>query len=252
MKVVVSTPPATSDRESCNCSSRPGSGPPCSPITRPGSTRPCGIAPTSSSRCERRRDRRAGDPGCGCPVLGKSINCCPAADPVAWYTRLGAHAARAVTENRIGRTVFLSSVGAEKRSGAGEIDGLARTEEYLDATGAAVLHLRCGYSSPTCSTIDAIRDGVIRAPMALDFAQPWADPRDIGEIAAVRLLPAAGQAARSRPCTARRPHARPGRRDHQRGQSAAGYGPRHLRTRPGGSRCAPRDSAISRSMAFPG
>lgn len=65
-------------------------------------------------------------------------------DPVAWNAQLGANAARAVTENQIGRTVFLSSIGAEKRFGAGEIDGLARTEEQLDATGAAVLHLRCG------------------------------------------------------------------------------------------------------------
>lgn len=112
----------------------------------------------------------------------------PAADPVAWYTMLGGNAARAVTENRIGRTVFLSSIGAEKRSGAGEIDGLARTEEYLDATGAAVLHLRCGYFFTNVDDLDSIRDGVIRAPMALDFVQPWVDPRDIAEIAAVRLL----------------------------------------------------------------
>ena len=112
----------------------------------------------------------------------------PVADPVAWYTQLGANAARAVTENRIGRTVFLSSIGAEQRSGAGEIDGLARTEEYLDATGAAVLHLRCGYFFTNVDDLDAIRDGVIRAPRPLDFAQPWVDPRDIGEIAAVRLL----------------------------------------------------------------
>ncbi len=69
----------------------------------------------------------------------------PGGDPVAWYARLGANAARAVTENGIGRTVFISSIGAELRSGAGEIDGLARTEELLDATGATVLHLRCGY-----------------------------------------------------------------------------------------------------------
>lgn len=68
----------------------------------------------------------------------------PGAYPVAWYARLGATAARAVTQNGIGRTVFLSSIGAEMRSGAGEIDGLARTEERLDATGASVLHLRCG------------------------------------------------------------------------------------------------------------
>lgn len=42
--------------------------------------------------------------------------------------------------------MFQSSVGAELRHGVGEFDGLARTEEQLDATGAAVLlHLRCGF-----------------------------------------------------------------------------------------------------------
>ena len=115
----------------------------------------------------------------------------PSADPVAWYARLGANAARAVTENGIGRTVFLSSIGAEKRSGAGEIDGLARTEELLDATGAAVLHLRCGYFfTNLLGNLDSIREGVLKAPMAVDYAQPWADPRDISEIAAARLLSA--------------------------------------------------------------
>ena len=115
----------------------------------------------------------------------------PSADPVAWNARLGANAARAVTENGIGRTVFLSSIGAEMRSGAGEIDGLARTEELLDATGATVLHLRCGYFfTNLLGELDSIRDGVLRAPMALDYAQPWVDPRDIGDVAAARLLSA--------------------------------------------------------------
>jgi uncharacterized protein YbjT (DUF2867 family) len=113
----------------------------------------------------------------------------PGADPVAWYAMLGATAARAVTQNGISRTVFLSSIGAEKRSGAGEIDGLARTEEQLDATGASVLHLRCGmFFTNLLWELDSIRDGVLRAAMALDYAQPWVDPRDIGEIAAARLL----------------------------------------------------------------
>jgi uncharacterized protein YbjT (DUF2867 family) len=113
----------------------------------------------------------------------------PSADPVAWNARLGANAARAVTENGIARTVFLSSIGAEMRSGAGEIDGLARTEELLDATGATVLHLRCGYFfTNLLGELDSIREGVLKAPMALDYAQPWVDPRDIGEIAAARLL----------------------------------------------------------------
>jgi uncharacterized protein YbjT (DUF2867 family) len=115
----------------------------------------------------------------------------PSADPVAWNARLGANAARAVTENGIGRTVFLSSIGAEMRSGAGEIDGLARTEELLDATGATVLHLRCGYFfTNLLGQLDSIREGVLKAPMAVDYAQPWVDPRDIGEIAAARLLSA--------------------------------------------------------------
>jgi uncharacterized protein YbjT (DUF2867 family) len=115
----------------------------------------------------------------------------PDADPVAWYARLGANAARAVTENGIGRTVFLSSIGAEMRAGAGEIDGLARTEELLDAIGATVLNLRCGYFfTNLLGQVDSIREGVLKLPMALDFAQPWVDPRDIGEIAAARLLSA--------------------------------------------------------------
>jgi uncharacterized protein YbjT (DUF2867 family) len=111
----------------------------------------------------------------------------PDADPIAWYAGLGANAARAVTENQIGRVVFLSSTGAELRTGAGEIDGLARTEEQLDATGAAVLHLRCGYFF-TNLDLDSLREGVLKAPMALNYAQPWVDPRDIGDIAAARLL----------------------------------------------------------------
>jgi uncharacterized protein YbjT (DUF2867 family) len=115
----------------------------------------------------------------------------PSADPVAWSARLGANAARAVTENGIGRTVFLSSIGAEMRSGAGEIDGLARTEELLDATGATVLHLRCGmFFTNLLWELDSIRAGVLRATMAVDYAQPWVDPRDIGEVAAARLLSA--------------------------------------------------------------
>jgi uncharacterized protein YbjT (DUF2867 family) len=115
----------------------------------------------------------------------------PDADPVAWYALLGATAARAVTENGIGRTVFLSSIGAEMRSGAGEIDGLARTEELLDATGATVLHLRCGmFFTNLLWEVDSIRQGVLKASMALDYALPWVDPRDIGEIAATRLLSA--------------------------------------------------------------
>jgi len=111
----------------------------------------------------------------------------PDADPVAWFAGLGASAARAVSENGIARTVFLSSTGAEMRAGAGAIDGLARTEELLDDTGASVVHLRCGYFY-TNLDLDSLRQGVVRIPAAVDFPQPWVDPRDIGDVAAARLL----------------------------------------------------------------
>lgn len=110
-------------------------------------------------------------------------------DPVAGYARMGANAARAVTENNISHTVFLSSIGAEKRHGAGEIDGLARTEEQLDETGASVLHLRCGYFfTNLLLDLTALREGVLPTPWPLDFPMGWVDPRDIGEIVAARLL----------------------------------------------------------------
>ncbi|MEU5837200.1 NAD(P)H-binding protein [Streptomyces diacarni] len=111
-------------------------------------------------------------------------------DPVEGYARMGANAARAVRENGIGRTVFLSSGGAEKRSGAGEIDGLGRTEEMLNATGAHVLHLRCGYfHTNLLFEVETLRtEGVLRTTLPLDHPLPWVDPRDIGDVAAARLL----------------------------------------------------------------
>lgn len=112
-----------------------------------------------------------------------------APDPTAEYARIGANAARAVTANGIARTVFLSSIGAEKRHGVGEIDGLARTEEALDATGASVVHLRCGYFFTNLLTeLDAIRGGVLPVIVPTDLPMAWVAPRDIAEVATHRLL----------------------------------------------------------------
>jgi uncharacterized protein YbjT (DUF2867 family) len=115
------------------------------------------------------------------PVFGE--------DAVAAWARAGSHAARAIEEHGISRTVFQSSVGAEKRHGAGEIDGLARTEEQLDATGASVLHLRCGFFF-TNLLLDAqgLEEGVLRVTWPVDAPMAWVDPRDIGDVAAARLL----------------------------------------------------------------
>jgi uncharacterized protein YbjT (DUF2867 family) len=110
-------------------------------------------------------------------------------DPSADYALATDAVARAVSENQISRTVFQSSIGAELRHGAGEIDDLARTEERLDATGASVVHLRCGYFfSNLLLQIDAVRAGVVPIVLPADQPMPWVAPRDIAEVAVSRLL----------------------------------------------------------------
>lgn len=112
-----------------------------------------------------------------------------APDPIAAHRELGGNAARAVAENSIPHVVFQSSVGAELRAGAGDIDGLAATEEALDATGAAVLHLRCGLFFTNLLLDPAgLEEGVLRVTWPVDLPLPWVDPRDIAEVAAARLL----------------------------------------------------------------
>lgn len=110
-------------------------------------------------------------------------------DPIAGYARMGASAARAVHDNHIPRVVFQSSAGAEARHGFGEIDGLARTEELLDDTGASVTHLRCGFFfTNLLMDLESIRAGVLSTTLPVDLHLPWTDPRDVGDVAAARLL----------------------------------------------------------------
>ncbi|CAM3190838.1 NAD(P)H-binding protein [Stackebrandtia soli] len=110
-------------------------------------------------------------------------------DPIAGHARFGAVAARAVMENGISRVVFQSSGGAEAREGFGEIDGLATTEVFLDGTDAHVTHLRCGYFfTNLLLDVDSVASGTITTTLPLDHRMPWVDPRDIGDVAAARLL----------------------------------------------------------------
>ncbi len=114
-----------------------------------------------------------------------------AADPLADMTRLAATGAAAVTANGIARVVLISSVGAERRHGAGLIDGLGRNEEALAATGANVLILRNGlYFTNLLTSLDEVRAGSLTTTMPGDVPLPWVDPRDVGDIAAARLLAA--------------------------------------------------------------
>ncbi|MGK5683303.1 NmrA family NAD(P)-binding protein [Actinoplanes sp. URMC 104] len=112
-----------------------------------------------------------------------------AADPLADMVTMGAGAAAAVRAGGVARVVQISSVGAERRHGAGLIDGLARNEEQLAASGADVLTLRCGYYfTNLLGQLDEMRAGSLTTTMPLDRRLAWVDPRDVGEVAAVRLL----------------------------------------------------------------
>ncbi|MBV9796004.1 MAG: NAD(P)H-binding protein [Actinobacteria bacterium] len=101
--------------------------------------------------------------------------------------------ATAMHESRIPRVVLQSSIGAELRHGAGFIDGLARVEQRLDAardqTGAALLHLRCGYfMTNLLGELDRLRAGQLVTTRPLDDPLPWVDPYDIAVVATARLL----------------------------------------------------------------
>ncbi|MFJ9852822.1 NAD(P)H-binding protein [Streptomyces sp. NPDC101150] len=110
-------------------------------------------------------------------------------DPLADYARATGSVVRAVADNRIGRVVFQSSVGAEKRHGAGEIDGLAHTETALDHMGVDVTHLRCGHFFTNLELqLDALRAGTLQVILPFDQPMAWVAPRDIAEVAATRLL----------------------------------------------------------------
>jgi uncharacterized protein YbjT (DUF2867 family) len=114
-------------------------------------------------------------------------------DPDADAEQTGAGLAAAMRQNRIPRVVFQSSVGAELRRGAGFVDGLARIELLLDAardeTGAALIHLRCGYFMTNLSgELDGLRAGRLTTSRPLEEPLPWVDPYDIAVVATGRLL----------------------------------------------------------------
>lgn len=110
-------------------------------------------------------------------------------DPLGDYQLATAAVSRAVSDNRIGRVVIQSSVGAELRRGVGEIDGLAATKVAIDRTAADVTHLRCGFFFTNLQLqLDAIRAGTLPVIIPVDQPMAWVAPRDIAEVAVTRLL----------------------------------------------------------------
>ncbi|MGH8879117.1 MAG: NmrA family NAD(P)-binding protein [Stackebrandtia sp.] len=111
------------------------------------------------------------------------------ADPVETSLRTAQPLVDAAAAGDIERVVFISSGGAEQRHGVGHIDALGGIEERLDATGIDVTHLRCGYFfTNLLFDLDGLAAGVLTTGFHPDRRMPWVDPRDVGEVAAARLL----------------------------------------------------------------
>ncbi|MEU3726147.1 NAD(P)H-binding protein [Streptomyces sp. NPDC031705] len=111
------------------------------------------------------------------------------ADPIDVSLSTAAPLVSAARAGDVERVVLLSSIGAEKRHGVGHIDALAGIEEELDATGADVVHLRCAYFfTNLLLDLDGLSRGVLATAFAPDHPMPWVDPRDVGDVAAARLL----------------------------------------------------------------
>jgi uncharacterized protein YbjT (DUF2867 family) len=104
--------------------------------------------------------------------------------------RLGSAAAKAIETNKISRVVNLSSIGADLPSGNGPIGGLHDIEGLLNETAGHVLHLRPGFFFENLLwQLDSIRKwGRISLPLSASVHYPMLATRDIGRVAATRLV----------------------------------------------------------------
>lgn len=109
-------------------------------------------------------------------------------DPVGDAVQVGQNIADAVRKNEIGHAVFLSSAGAHRRSND-PIGALGKVEDLLNATEANVVHLRPGFFYTNLfMDLESVKQGTLFTTIPVDRPMPWNDPRDIGDIAAARLL----------------------------------------------------------------
>lgn len=109
----------------------------------------------------------------------------------ALQQRLTEALAAALEANRVGHVVTLSSVGGDRDRDNGPIAGLHALEQRLDRiAGLHRLHLRPGYFFDNhLQAIGMVKHlGFYGSAIGADVAIPQIDPRDIGEVAAKRLL----------------------------------------------------------------
>lgn len=112
-------------------------------------------------------------------------------DVRGYQDRVSDAIAGAVEKAGVKHVVSLSSIGAEKQSGAGPVVGLHHLEQKLNQiSGTNVLHLRAGYfMENTLPQAGAIRKlGNMVGPVRPDLKLPMIATRDIGAAATDALL----------------------------------------------------------------
>jgi uncharacterized protein YbjT (DUF2867 family) len=108
----------------------------------------------------------------------------------AFQNRFGKAAATAIRTNEISRVVNLSSIGAQFASGVGPINGLHDIEYELDDAVSSITHLRPGFFFENLLwQLDSIKQwGRMSLPLSGSKRYPMIATRDIGRVAAMRLL----------------------------------------------------------------
>jgi uncharacterized protein YbjT (DUF2867 family) len=110
-----------------------------------------------------------------------------------FQNRLGANAATAISTNRIGRIVNLSSIGAHLGHGTGPIDGLHDVEQHLngaaEAISARITHLRPAFYMENYlrATGPIFEQGAVPLPVAGECQVPMVATDDVA-VEAVRQL----------------------------------------------------------------
>jgi len=114
-----------------------------------------------------------------------------ATDVFAEQKKIADNYYEAVKANNVPNVVLLSSVGAHLRKGAGIVDGLGYMEDlFLSLKDVNVLNLRPTYfMENTLGLIGTIKQmGVAGTPVGADQKFPMVATKDIGAVAAKRLL----------------------------------------------------------------
>ncbi len=109
----------------------------------------------------------------------------------AFQDRATAAIGEALEAAKVPRVLALSSIGADRPSGNGPIAGLHVLEQRLDRiAGLAPLHLRPGsFFENHLSSIGMVKAmGALGGPLRADLRMAQIATRDIGEVAARRLL----------------------------------------------------------------